>query len=57
MQKKKMSGRAPRSLGSDRHRTDGGAGDDVDVECEVAQPARTNGSTRRRRARRFMAIF
>jgi hypothetical protein len=57
MQKRKMSGRAPRSLGSDRHRTDGGAGDDVDVESEVAQPARTNESRTRETARRFMAIF
>jgi hypothetical protein len=45
-------------LGSDKHRTDGDAGGDADVECEVAQPARTNTSSRRRRtARRFMAIF
>jgi hypothetical protein len=28
MQNRKMRGRVPRSLGSDRQRTDGGAGDD-----------------------------
>jgi hypothetical protein len=57
MQNKKISGRVPRSLGSDRHRTDGDVGGDADVEREVAQPARTSTSRRRSTARRFMAIF
>jgi hypothetical protein len=57
MQNRKMSGRVPRSLGSDRHRTDGDVCEDDAVEGEVAQPARTNTSRRRRMARRFMAIF
>jgi hypothetical protein len=57
MQNKKMSGRVPRSLGSDRHRTDGGVCENADVECEVAQPVRTEASRRRGMARRFMAIF
>jgi len=58
MQNRKIKGRVPRSLGSDRHRTDGDVGGDVDVEWEVAQPARANASrTRRSAVRHFMAIF
>jgi hypothetical protein len=57
MQKRKIKGRLPRSLGSDRHRTDGGVEDDDDV-WEVAQPARAKASrTSARVVRRFMAIF
>jgi hypothetical protein len=60
MQKRKISGRVPRSLGSDTHRTDGDAcdDDDDDVRCDVAQPATEKASRARRSAvGRFMAIF
>ena len=45
MQKRKIKGRLPRSLGSDRHRTDGGVDEDDDVDREVAQPARAIASS------------
>jgi hypothetical protein len=54
MQKRKINGRLPRSLGSDRHRTDGGVDDDDDVDWEVAQPARAKASRTRSVIRRVM---
>jgi hypothetical protein len=58
MQKRKIRGRVPRSVGSARHRTCGDVEDGDDVVWEVAQPARANASrTRARWARRFMTIF
>jgi hypothetical protein len=56
MQKRKMSGRVPRSLGSDRHRTEGVVGGGEDPPY-AAQPATAKTSRRRSAAGRFMAIF
>src|SRR5688572_20074135 len=56
MQKRKMRGRVPRSLGSATQRTDGDGGDDVGFVV-AAQPARTEASRTRGAIRRFMAIF
>jgi hypothetical protein len=58
MQKRKIRGRVPRSLGSDRQRTDGEAAGDDELPCEAAQPPATRASrTRMSALRRFMAIF
>ena len=54
MQKRKIKGRFPRSLGSDRHRTDGDADDDDDADWDVAQPARAKASRTRSVVRRVM---
>ena len=59
-QKRKTMGRVPRSLGSDKHRTDGDVDvdDDDEADWEVAQPARAKASRASASVVcRFMAIF
>jgi len=58
MQKRKMRGRVPRSLGSARHRTDGGGEGADDRGYEEAQPATVRASrARASKVERFMAVF